>query len=53
MPFDRAGAALLQTTELAEKSGRRVRNLIAQHGATLGLRLADAITFSRNEFYPV
>ena len=37
------GCALLaasHTTELAEKWGRRVRNLIAQHGATLGLRLA-------------
>ena len=33
--------AASHTTELAEKWGRRVRNLIAQHGATLGLRLAD------------
>ena len=33
--------AASHTTELAEKWGRRVRNLIAQHDATLGLRLAD------------
>src|SRR5258708_26555246 len=29
------------TTELAEKWGRRVRNLITGHSATLGLRLSD------------
>jgi len=32
--------AASHTIELAEKWGHRVRNLIAQHGATLGLRLA-------------
>src|SRR3954469_21197733 len=37
-----AGPAILaasHTTELAEKWGRKVRNLIAHNGATLGLRL--------------
>jgi hypothetical protein len=38
---NRAILAASHTTELAEKWGRRVRNLIAQHGATLGLRLSD------------
>ena len=33
--------AASHTTELAERWGRRVRNLIARHSATLGLRLAD------------
>jgi predicted phage terminase large subunit-like protein len=33
--------AASHTTELAEKWGRKVRNLIAQQGPTLGLRLAD------------
>jgi predicted phage terminase large subunit-like protein len=37
----RAILAASHTTELAEKWGRRVRNLIAQHGATLGIRLSD------------
>src|SRR5262245_16908572 len=32
--------AASHTTELAERWGRRVRNLIARHSATLGLRLA-------------
>src|SRR5262249_12109757 len=29
------------TTELAEKWGRRVRNLIMEHSSTLGIRLAE------------
>ena len=29
------------TQDLAERFGRRVRNLIAEHGATLGLELSD------------
>ena len=33
--------AASHTTELAERWGRRVRNLIARHSATLGLRLSD------------
>src|ERR1700730_5263052 len=33
--------AASHTTDLAEKWGRRVRNLIAGHSATLGLRLSD------------
>jgi hypothetical protein len=33
--------AASHTTELAEKWGRRVRNLIAEHSATLGVRLSD------------
>jgi hypothetical protein len=33
--------AASHTTELAEKWGRRVRNLIAQHSAALGIRLSD------------
>ena len=33
--------AASHTTELAEKWGRRVRNLIAQYGPTLGIRLSD------------
>jgi hypothetical protein len=37
----RAILAASHTTELAEKWGRRVRNLVAQHGATLGSRLSD------------
>src|SRR5258707_1733504 len=37
----RAILAASHTTELAEKWGRRVRNLIAGHSATLGLRLSD------------
>jgi hypothetical protein len=37
----RAILAASHTTELAEKWGRRVRNLVAHHGATLGIRLAD------------
>jgi hypothetical protein len=32
--------AASHTTELAEKWGRRVRNIVAQHGATLGVRLS-------------
>jgi predicted phage terminase large subunit-like protein len=32
--------AASHTTELAEKWGRRVRNLVAQHSATLGIRLS-------------
>src|SRR5260370_11501710 len=38
---NRAILAASHTTELAEKWGRRVRNLIAGHSATLGLRLSD------------
>jgi hypothetical protein len=38
---NRAILAASHTTELAEKWGRRVRNLIAEHSATLGLRLSD------------
>jgi hypothetical protein len=34
------------TTQLAGKWGRRVRNLISQHGATLGLRLATEVGIS-------
>jgi hypothetical protein len=37
----RAILAASHTTELAEKWGRRARNLVAQHGATLGIRLSD------------
>src|ERR1700704_6661510 len=37
---NRAILAASHTTELAERWGRRVRNLIAEHGATLGLRLS-------------
>ena len=37
----RAILAASHTTELAEKWGRRVRNLIAEHGATLGIRLSE------------
>lgn len=33
--------AASHTTELAEKWGRKVRNLIAEHGLTLGVRLSD------------
>src|SRR5262244_1747617 len=33
--------AASHTTDLAERWGRRVRNLITRHSATLGLRLAD------------
>jgi len=33
--------AVSHTTELAEKWGRRVRNLIADHSGTLGVRLAE------------
>jgi predicted phage terminase large subunit-like protein len=33
--------AASHTTELAEKWGRRVRNLVAQHSATLGIRLSS------------
>src|SRR3977135_1606829 len=33
--------AASHTTERAEKWGRRVRNLIVEHGATLGVRLSD------------
>jgi predicted phage terminase large subunit-like protein len=33
--------AASHTTELAEKWGRRVRNLIAEHGATLGIALSQ------------
>jgi predicted phage terminase large subunit-like protein len=33
--------AASHTTELAEKWGRRVRNLIVEHGPLLGLRLAE------------
>jgi hypothetical protein len=36
----RALLAASHTTELAEKWGRRVRNLIAAHGSTLGIRLS-------------
>jgi hypothetical protein len=36
----RALLAASHTTELAEKWGRRVRNLIAAHGGTLGIRLS-------------
>src|SRR5712691_931986 len=45
-PYMMAGAprrsilAASHTTELAEKWGRRVRNLVAQHSATLGIRLS-------------
>ena len=38
---NRAILAASHTTELAEKWGRRVRNLIAEHSATLGIRLSD------------
>src|SRR6266436_9814823 len=38
---NRAILAASHTTELAEKWGRRVRNLIARHSATLGVRLSD------------
>jgi hypothetical protein len=37
----RAILAASHTTELAEKWGRRIRNLIAGHSATLGVRLSD------------
>jgi len=37
----KAVLAASHTTELAEKWGRRVRNLIAEHSATLGVRLSD------------
>src|SRR5260221_9130931 len=37
----RAILAASHTTERAEKWGRRVRNLIARHSATLGVRLSD------------
>ena len=40
----RPGSSILavsHTTELAEKWGRRARNLIAEHSATLGVRLSD------------
>jgi predicted phage terminase large subunit-like protein len=33
--------AVSHTTDLAEKWGRKVRNLIAEHGPTLNLRLSD------------
>jgi predicted phage terminase large subunit-like protein len=33
--------AVSHTTELAEKWGRKARNLIAEHNATLGVRLSD------------
>jgi hypothetical protein len=38
---NRAILAASHTTELAEKWGRRIRNLIAGHSATLGVRLSD------------
>src|SRR5258707_4094193 len=38
---NRAILAASHTTELAEKWSRRVRNLIAGHSATLGVRLSD------------
>jgi hypothetical protein len=38
---NRAILAASHTTELAEKWGRRVRNLIAGYNATLGMRLSD------------
>src|ERR1700730_1892520 len=38
---NRAILAASHTTELGEKWGRRVRNLIAWHSATLGVRLSD------------
>src|SRR5262249_38934091 len=44
---NRAILAASHTTELAEKWGRRVRNLIAEHGATVGLRLSDDSTGAR------
>jgi len=37
---NRAILAASHTTELAERWGRRVRNLIAEHGATLGIWLS-------------
>jgi predicted phage terminase large subunit-like protein len=38
---ERSLLAASHTIELAEKWGRRVRNLIAEHSAVLGMRLAD------------
>src|SRR5712691_3700749 len=38
---NRALLAASHTTELAEKWGRRIRNLIAGHSATLGVQLSD------------
>src|SRR5258706_13054308 len=38
---NRAILAASHTTELAEKWGRRIRNLIAGHSATLRVRLSD------------
>src|ERR1700716_4408094 len=38
---ERSLLATSHTIELAEKWGRRVRNLIAEHSAVLGMRLAD------------